>query len=63
MKNMRLGAPLTNSALDHNKMHSDTIIFDTFGFLKILDYVPKERENFSAKNEPSFVTVKCCDGS
>ena len=33
------------------------------GFLKILNYVPKEREKFSAENEPSFVTVKCCDGS
>ena len=27
------------------------------GFLKILNYVPNERENFSAKTEPSFVTV------
>ena len=25
------------------------------GFLKILNYVPKEREKFSAKNEPPFV--------
>ena len=33
------------------------------GFLKILNYVPKEREKFSAKNEPSFVTVKCWDSS
>ena len=34
------------------------------GFLKKnLNYVPKEREKYSAKNEPSFVTVKCCDGS
>ena len=33
------------------------------GFLKILNYVPKERETLSAKNEPSFVIVKCCDGS
>ena len=33
------------------------------GFLKILNYVPKEREIFSAKNEPSFVRVKCCDDS
>ena len=32
------------------------------GFLKILNYVPKERENISAKNEPSYFTVKCCDG-
>ena len=29
------------------------------GFLIILTYVPKEREKISAKNEPSFVTVKC----
>ena len=27
------------------------------GFLKILNYVPKEREKISAKNEPPFVTV------
>ena len=33
------------------------------GFLKILNYVPKEREKYTAKNEPSFVAVKCCDGS
>ena len=33
------------------------------GFLKILNYVPKEREKYTAKNESSFVTVKCCDGS
>ena len=34
------------------------------GFLKILNYVPREREKFSAKNDPPpFVTVKCCDGS
>ena len=33
------------------------------GFLKILNYVPKEREQLFAKNEPSFGTVKCCDGS
>ena len=35
------------------------------GVLKILKYVPKEREKYTAKNEPSFVTVtcKCCDGS
>ena len=35
------------------------------GFLKILNYVglPKESKKLSAKNEPSFVTVKCCDGS
>ena len=32
-------------------------------FLKILNYVPKERAKYTAKNEPSFVTVKCCDGS
>ena len=32
-------------------------------FLKILTYVPKEREKFSAKNAPSFLTVNCCDGS
>ena len=33
------------------------------GFLKILNYVglPKERKIY-CKNEPSFVTVKCCDG-
>ena len=33
------------------------------GFLNILKYVPKERDKFSAKNEPSFVTVICSDGS
>ena len=33
------------------------------GFLKIVNYVPKEREKYSSKNEPSFVTVKCCNGS
>ena len=34
------------------------------GFLKILNYVPKERDKYhTAKNEPSFVTVKSCDGS
>ena len=33
------------------------------GFLKILNYVPKERVKYTAKNEPSFVTVGCCDGS
>ena len=31
------------------------------GFLKILNYAQKEvRETFSARNEPSFVTVTCC---
>ena len=25
--------------------------------------LPEERENFTAKNELSFVTVNCCDGS
>ena len=25
-----------------------------------LGFVPKEREKYTAKNEPSFVTVKCC---
>ena len=33
------------------------------GVLKILNYVPKEREKSYAKNEHSFVRVKCCDGS
>ena len=28
------------------------------GFLKILNYVPKEREKYTAKSESSFVTVK-----
>ena len=32
-------------------------------FQKILNYVPKERKKKSAKNEPSFVTIKCCNGS
>ena len=54
---------LTHSALDHIKMWSDAIILDYLCFLKIVNYVPKERETFSAKNEPSFVSVKCCDGS
>ena len=27
------------------------------GFLKLLNYVSKEREKYTAKNEPSFVTV------
>ena len=31
------------------------------GFLKILNYVPKEREKLCANNEPSLVAVKCCD--
>ena len=42
-------------------MWSDTIILE-LGFFFILNYVPKEREKYSAKNEPSFVTVKWCDG-
>ena len=52
---------LTHWALDHIKLvwyHNSGL-----GFLKILNYVPKEREHFSAKNEPSFVTVKFCDDS
>ena len=32
-------------------------------FIKILYYVTEESEKYTAKNEPSFVTVKCCDGS
>ena len=27
-----------------------------------MNYVPKEREKYTARNEPSFVTVKWCDG-
>ena len=48
-----------------NKPHQNVVWCNHswLGFLKILNYVPKERETFSAKNEPSFVTVKCCDGS
>ena len=26
-------------------------------------YVPEETEKMSAKNEPSFVAIECCDGS
>ena len=45
--------------------HQDVVWYNNswLGFLKILNYVPKEREKYTAKNEPSFVTVKCCDGS
>ena len=53
---------LTHSALDHIKMHSDTIILQ-LGFLKILNYVPKEREKFSAKKISPHLSVKCRDGS
>ena len=28
-----------------------------------MNYVPKEREKYTAKYEPSFVTVRCCAGS
>ena len=58
---------LTHSALDHIKMRSDMYNNSWLGFLKILNYmymyVPKEREKNSAKNEPSFVTVKSYNGS
>ena len=37
--------------------------YSWLGFLKILNYVPKEREKYTAKNKPSFATVKFCDGS
>ena len=53
---------LTHSALEYIKMHSDNNN-SWLGFQKILNYVPKGREKFSAKNEPSFVAVKWCDGS
>ena len=43
-------------------MWSGTVTLD-LDFLKILNYVPKEGEKYTAKNEPSFVTVKCCNGS
>ena len=42
--------------LDHIKMWSGTITLDK-GFIKILNYVPKEREKHTAKNEPSFGRV------
>ena len=47
MQKVKRGFVLTHSALDHIKMWSDAIIL--LGFLKILNYVPKDRENFSAK--------------
>ena len=45
--------------------HQNVVCYNNswLGFLNILNYVPKEREKYTAKNEPSFVTVKCCDGS
>ena len=33
------------------------------GFLQMLNDIPKERETYTANNEPSIFTVKCCDGS
>ena len=43
-------------ALDHIK---NVVWYNNswLGFLKILNYVPKESEKYTAKNEPSFVTV------
>ena len=41
--------PLIHSAQDLIKMRSDTIIILGMVFLKILNYVPKEIENFSAQ--------------
>ena len=52
---------LTHSALEHIKCVLILYNNSWLGFLKILNYVPKERENLSAKNEPSFVTIKCDD--
>ena len=45
--------------------HQDVVWYNNswLDFLKILNYVPKERENYTAKIKPSFVTVKCYDGS
>ena len=43
-------ATLTHWALDHIKMWSGTITLNRFS--KILSYVPKEREKYTAKNEP-----------
>ena len=47
------------------KPHKNVVWYNNswLDFLKILNYVPKEREKYTAKNEPSFVTGKCCDGS
>ena len=47
------------------RLHQNVVWYNNswLGFLKIQIYVPKEREKYTAKNEPSFVTVKCCDGS
>ena len=45
-------------------MYSDTIILDYIRFSKKFWIMyQKERENISAKHEPSFDTVKCCDDS
>jgi len=44
-------------------MWSGSITLDYIGFLKILTDVPKEREKYTEKNEPSYIRVKCCYGS
>ena len=56
--------PITPKMLS-TRPHQNVVWYNNswLGFLKILNYVPKEREKYTAKNEPSFVTVKCCNGS
>ena len=51
-----MGRAITHSALDHIKMCSDAIILD-YAFKKFWIMYQKRENNFSAKNEPSFVTV------
>ena len=53
---------LTHWALDHIKMWSGTIN-SWLGFLKILNYVPKEREKYILQKMSPHLSVKCCNGS
>ena len=56
-KTKKRNSDLTHSALDHIKMHSDTII-SWSGFLKILNYGPKERRNKILQKMSNHLSVK-----
>ena len=63
-KKKKIALPLTHWVLAHIKMWSwyNNSWLDFLKNSKSIMYQKKEK-NILQKNEPSFVTVKCCDGS
>ena len=53
-----LHAEMLNPLSTTCRPHQNVVWYNNswLGFLKILNYVPKEREKIYAKNEPSFVS-------